>query len=180
MDVKAGASQGALLAALFYVGSALAMQPAQEAARPVPHRQAGASADSTLATLAWMAGCWGATRGGVEMEEQWTAPKGGILLGVHRDVFASGRVFFEFLRIERRPDGVFYVAQPRGLAPTGFRLVESGGRRAVFANPEHDFPQRIAYWLDDTGALHARIEGEEDGEERSAEWTWPRVPCDPG
>lgn len=112
------------------------------------------------------------------MEERWTAPKGGMLLGVHRDVFDSGRVFFEFLRIERRAEGVFYVAQPRGLAPTDFRLVESLGRRVAFANAEHDFPQRIAYWLDDAGALHARIEGEDDGAARSEEWTWPRVPCD--
>lgn len=176
--VTARTSRAAVFAALLCAGSACATTSAQLAFDPLPERQAPRLADSTLATLAWMAGCWGSTQEGVEMEELWTAPKGGMLLGLHRDVFPSGRVFFEFLRIESRPDGVFYVAQPRGVPPTSFRLVESGDRRAAFANPDHDFPQRIVYWLDDAGVLHSRIEGEEDGGARSAAWAWPRVPCD--
>ena len=140
---------------------------------------AAVAQDTALASLAWLAGCWALERGEVSMEEHWTAPRGGLMLGLHRDVFPSGRAFFEFLRIESRPEGIFYVAQPRGRAPTEFQLVEEGALRAVFANPEHDFPQRILYWLDDSGALHARIEGEQDGKPRSSEWIWPPAPCGP-
>ena len=47
-------------------------------------------------------------------------------------------------------------------------------RRVVFENPEHDFPQRILYWLDDDDMLHARIEGTEGGETHSMEWRYRR------
>ena len=59
--------------------------------------------------------------------------------------------------------------------PTPFRLVESADKRAVFENKEHDFPQRILYWIDAAGALHARIEGPQDGRTVSEEWVWTRA-----
>ena len=31
------------------------------------------------------------------MEEVWLEPLGGVMIGMHRDVFASGRFFFEHL-----------------------------------------------------------------------------------
>ena len=82
---------------------------------------------------------------------------------------------FEFLRIESDQDGLVYLASPRGRPATPFRLVESAKARVVFANPQHDFPQRILYWLAEDGLLHARIEGEQRGKPASEEWAWRRV-----
>ena len=109
------------------------------------------------------------------MEEQWTSVKGGALLGVHRDVKGDRMVSFEFLRIEAVPEGIVYFASPRSRPPVPFKLVESGARRAVFENKQHDFPQRILYWLDAEGALHARIEGPQGGKTASEEWVWRKV-----
>jgi hypothetical protein len=39
-----------------------------------------------VAELAWLAGSWSGETGGLAMEEHWTAPSGGALLGMHRDV----------------------------------------------------------------------------------------------
>ena len=78
----------------------------------------------------------------------------------------------QVLEAEARRAGADYVAQPGGRPPTRFTLVESSARRAVFANPAHDFPQRILYWLDDAGALHARVEGPKGGKTVGMEWTW--------
>jgi hypothetical protein len=123
--------------------------------------------------LAWMAGTWqGRDADGTEMEEAWLAPRGGTLLGVHRDVAGGKTVSFEFLRIAVEPEGVVYWASPQGRPATPFKLAEAGPRRAVFANPAHDFPQRILYWIDEKGAMHARIEG--DGPPGAMEWTWTR------
>ncbi|HVS02327.1 MAG TPA: DUF6265 family protein, partial [Thermoanaerobaculia bacterium] len=122
------------------------------AAASAPERPA-----ATLADLAWMTGSWEGTSGEVRMEEHWTAPAGGLMVGMHRDV-GEGRSFFEFLRLEETAAGITYLASPRGRPATPFPLVEVGEQRAVFANPEHDFPQRIVYWRE--GArLCARIEG---------------------
>jgi hypothetical protein len=46
------------------------------------------------------------------------------------------------------------------------------GCRAVFANPEHDYPQRIIYWRDGDDSLCARIEGQRDGQVRTSSWSW--------
>ena len=137
--------------------------------------RAGATAPD-LSQLAWMAGNWTGVEGGVEMEEFWQAPKGNSMLGLHRDVVKARTVSFEFLRIEATAQGETYWASPGGRPATPFRLVEVKDKRVVFENPEHDFPQRIIYWLSDDGALHAKIEGTQGGKSSSAEWTWRRSP----
>jgi hypothetical protein len=136
---------------------------------------AAAALSQDVTSLAWMAGTWGGANGGVENEESWTKPRGGAMLGVHRDVRAGRMVGFEFLRIDSEKDGITYWASPGGRAATPFRLKESGPRRVVFENPAHDFPQRILYWLGDDGKLNARIEGTLQGKPGAEEWSWTRV-----
>lgn len=126
-------------------------------------------AEPKLSDLSWMTGRWTATIDGVEMEELWNEPRGGLLLGLHRDI-SPKRTNFEFLRIAETKEGIVYLAQPGGKAPTSFRLTESSTNRVVFSNPEHDFPKRILYWLKD-GQLCARVEG--DGGQ-GMEWCWSR------
>jgi len=126
--------------------------------------------DPKLTDLSWMTGHWAATIDGVQMEEVWLAPAGGLLVGMHRDISAK-RTSFEYQRIAETKDGIVYLAQPSGQPPTPFRLIESSANRVVFANPQHDFPKRILYWLDGE-KLCARVEGDgEDGEQ----WCWSRM-----
>ncbi|HEX5042437.1 MAG TPA: DUF6265 family protein [Candidatus Polarisedimenticolaceae bacterium] len=125
--------------------------------------------------LAWMAGTWQGTDQGMAMEEVWLAPAGGAMLGLHRDVAHGRMASFEFLRIEESERGLVYLSQPRGRPATPFHAVEVSGKRVVFENPAHDFPQRIVYWLAEDGALHARIEGKDKGKEAAMEWRWTRV-----
>lgn len=139
---------------------------------------AGASPEpASIANLAWLEGAWGGTQDGVASEEHWTSPAGGGLVGMHKDVQAGKMSGFEFLRIEiDARQRICYVAMPGGKAPTSFCAVEIGERRVVFENTEHDFPQRILYWLAADGSLHARIEGPLDGKQAAMEWTWSRLP----
>jgi hypothetical protein len=127
--------------------------------------------------LSWLEGRWAGEKDGVAMEEHWTSAAGGALLGLHRDVKGGKVVSWEFLRIGTTPEGTFYFASPRSAPPTPFKLVEATDKRAVFENEAHDFPQRILYWLDEKGALHARIEGPQGGQTVSEEWTWTRSGC---
>ena len=116
----------------------------------------------------------GGEKDGVAMEELWTGPRGGALLGLHRDVKGQRLLSWEFLRIQATDAGIVYFASPRSAPPTAFKLVEAGDKRAVFENKEHDFPQRILYWVDAKGALHARIEGPQGGKTVAEEWAWTR------
>ena len=129
-----------------------------------------------LDRLQWMRGRWVGEKDGVRMEEHWVGPLGGALLGLHGDVKAGRLVSWEFFRIDVSAEGVFYYASPRSAPPTPFKLVELERRRVVFENKTHDFPQRVLYWLDGEGLLHARIEGTRNGASLSEEWAWTRTP----
>lgn len=133
-----------------------------------------AAEEFDVSRLSWLEGLWTGSKDGVEMEERWSSVKGGALLGMHRDVSAGRMVSFEFLRIARTAEGIFYFASPQSAPPTPFRLISLNGEHAIFENRQHDFPQRIEYWLDANGALHARIEGPMGGKVVSEEWIWVR------
>jgi uncharacterized protein DUF6265 len=139
-------------------------------APPAPAARAGA-----FEGLAFMAGCWEGTQEGIRSEECWLAPANGLMVGMHRDLMPDGKAFFEFLRIESGPDGVVYLASPRGAPVTPFPLAASKPGRAEFANPEHDYPQRIIYEADGSDRLKARVEGPgANGSTRVEKWTWSR------
>lgn len=125
--------------------------------------------------LSWLAGAWQGVMGDATIEEHWLEPVADSMLGVNRTVANGKMVGFELLRIAVRDQDLYYLASPGGRhPPTAFRLVDLGDARAVFENPEHDFPQRITYWRDgDT--LHARIEGSNDGRPQAAEWHWQLI-----
>ena len=125
--------------------------------------------------LGWMEGTWAGEKDGVWMEETWTSVRGGALLGAHRDVKGGRMVSWEFLRIQATEAGVVYFASPRSAPPTPFTMVESGAKRAVFENRAHDFPRRILYWVEASGALHARIEGPKGDRTLAEEWVWTRA-----
>ena len=110
-----------------------------------------------IADIAWLAGAWVGTRNGRSIEERWSPPLGGAMLGVSRTVARQRMVGFEYLRIVERDGSLVYVAQPGGRPPTEFVLTELEEGRAVFKNPQHSFPQRIVYERTAAGGLVARI-----------------------
>ncbi len=114
-------------------------------------------APAGIADIEWLADAWVGVRGTSSIEERWSPPLGGAMLGTSRTVKNERMVAFEFLRIVERNGSLVYVAQPNGAAPTEFVLTESGPRRAVFDNPRHSSPQRIVYELQDDGSLTASI-----------------------
>jgi hypothetical protein len=125
-----------------------------------------------------MSGWWASESNGVRMEEVWTGAAGGVMLGVHRDVFPNGKVSFEFIRIEEKGGTLIYQAQPGGRPATSFPLKSESDSKIVFENPKHDFPQRILYWREGD-KLCARVEGTMDGKSESEQWCWTRVTSAP-
>jgi len=114
-------------------------------------------AKAAITDMAWLADAWNGMRGTSAIEERWSPPKGGAMLGVSRTVRGDRMVAFEYLRIVERDGGLVYVAQPGGRPPTEFALTEMGEKRAVFVNPRHTYPQRIIYELAKDNTLTASI-----------------------
>ena len=129
--------------------------------------------DDGLDALGWLAGCWEGQGGGGKNQECWTAPEGGMMLGTNRVISERGTMF-EFLRIAPHGDGLAYLASPHGKPAVAFQLVESAEHLAVFANPEHDFPQRITYRREGD-ALTARVEAQSEGKWGGFDISWQRV-----
>ena len=122
----------------------------------------------------WLAGHW-IVDDERYVEEVWLAPRDGLMLGMSRTTGGSKTPFFEFVRIEKRGDGIYYVAQPAGRSPpTEFRLVSSSATELVFENPRHDFPQRVRYRREGADAIVASIEGNDAGTARVERWTYRR------
>ena len=117
----------------------------------------------SISSLSWITGDWQNAPGGrAQIEEHWTTPSGGSMLGMSRTVASEKTVEFEYLRIEQRVDGIFYVAHPKASCPgTDFKLTRSSVTEAVFENPQHDFPKRIIYRKTGEDGLTASIDGGE-------------------
>lgn len=125
----------------------------------------------TIDDLAWLSGAWEAVGAEPGCGETWTMPAGGTMLGVGRTVQDGETVAWEFLLIrETTAHALVYIAQPSGQDEATFTLEELAPGRVVFANPTHDYPQRIIYQLQDDGTLLARIEGDVDGELRTVDF----------
>ncbi|HEY6329445.1 MAG TPA: DUF6265 family protein, partial [Blastocatellia bacterium] len=112
-----------------------------------------------VAGLSWLAGDWESKIGEAYVEEHWTAASGGTMIGMGRSVGGGKTRFFEYLRIETRPDGIYYVAHPMGRAGIDFRLTSLTANEAIFENPGHsDHIKRIIYRRDSDNAISGRVE----------------------
>lgn len=116
----------------------------------------------TLTDISWISGSWQSEGGRRQIEEHWTKVAGESMLGMSRTVAGDKTVEFEYLRIEQRADGIYYVAHPKARCPgTDFKLTRASATEAVFENPQHDFPKRIIYRKSGDDVLTATIDGGE-------------------
>ena len=118
---------------------------------------------ATITELAWISGDWQTAPGGRrQIEEHWTGVAGGTMMGMSRTAVGDKTAEFEYLRIEQRADGIYYVAHPKARCPaTDFKLTKASATEAVFENPQHDFPKRIIYRKTGADSLTASIDGGE-------------------
>jgi len=137
-------------------------------------------ANVPIESLGWLAGCWeGNYSNGRTVSENWMKPLGNIMMGMSRTVKNEKTVDFENVRLEGSANGsIHYIAHPSGQKEASFALVKLEGKRAVFKNLQHDFPQRIIYHLVTADSLVARIEGSINGKERSSDFPYRRVRCE--
>ena len=140
----------------------------------------------TLAALDWLQGCWRGTVNQREFREQWLPPGGGMMIGAGHTVMQGRTQDYEYLRLETRPDGLYYVAVPSGEKEATFRLSGvardevNGADIWTFNNVVAGFPQRIVYRRGAEGWLYAGIEGTLNGEERKVLYPMRRVNCETG
>ena len=105
------------------------------------------------------------------------APLGGTMVGMSRMVAGDKTVAYEFLRIEERDGRLVYIANPSCQSEAAFEQVALGDSMVVFANPTHDFPQRLQYKLLADGSVLAQAAGGSGESERIIDFPFRRVSC---
>lgn len=138
-----------------------------------------AEREASLQNLAWLAGCWEGRQGQASIEEIWSKPAGGSMLGLGRTVKGGKTTAFEFMQFREENGSLVFLPQPGGGGRTSFPLKDSFGEKFTFENKEHDFPQRVIYERKGPGSLLAAIEGTYQGKEQREEFQMIKVRCNP-
>jgi len=134
---------------------------------------ASAASGDTVTLPGWLAGAWRMEKAGEWADEHWSSPRAGQMLGTSRAGKGEKLGSWELLRIEMDAKGdIALLAAPGGRPPTVFKRFSSTSTEMVFANPAHDYPQKIGYRLQG-GRLTAEI-SQMDGSQ-AMRWTYERA-----
>jgi len=154
---------------------------APPATQNVAPAAAPAAPPQSFEALAWLRGCWEGKVARYEFNEQWQSARGGMMLGSSQMVVSQRTEDYTYLRIESRPDGLYYVAVPSGKKEIAFKLAgvedNKGVKVFTFSNPHDEYPQRIVYRHSEHGLLFAQVGGKVDGKDKEVTYPMHRVDC---
>ena len=116
---------------------------------------AGGSAPE-LADLGFLEGAWEVEQEGMFMREVWDPARGDAMAGHFTIVQGGHAALYELFAVERQEDGGLVLRlrhfgwglEPwasEASGPLSLPLKEAAEGRAVFEDPERDFPQRAVY-----------------------------------
>jgi hypothetical protein len=150
--------------------------------KPVP--ASAAEATPGLTQFAWLEGCWRGSVNQREFREHWLPLRGNLLVGASQTVMNDKTLDFEYMRIEPRADGVYYVTAAQK-KESDYRLAgvenSEGDVIFTFVNPAIEFPQKIIYRRSGAeGWLYATVEGKVKGAERKVIYPMRRINCESG
>ncbi|MFQ5694735.1 MAG: DUF6265 family protein [Terriglobia bacterium] len=140
---------------------------------------------ATIDDFAWLAGRWeGRLPGGPRLEQVWTEPLAGHMLGMFRLLDQGKVVLLEIFSLYETPEGLkFYVRHFNPSLVPGekgdailLRLASYGGERYLFENPVHNRPKNAAFMRTGRDGFLARSEiiGD-DGQMQVIEANWWRA-----
>lgn len=99
------------------------------------------------------------------------------MLGMGRTVKNGKTTGWEYMRIEKREDGIYFVSRPKeNVSDTAFKLIKATADEVVFENKDHDFPQRVLYKIKGT-TMTGRIDGNNSGKFMFFDFPMKRVNC---
>jgi hypothetical protein len=158
---------------------AQSVPPVQAETKPAPPALA-----DPLAQFDWLAGCWRGEFNRREFREHWMPVRGGMLVGMSQTVSAGKTLSYEYLRIERRADGIYYVLRSGPASESVLKLdkttVEGAATIFTFANPALEFPRQLSYRRDPGEWLYATVTGKVSGTDRDLVYAMRRIDCETG
>lgn len=140
-------TQELLFAAALTLGLTLSPRPPAAGQEPDQPDAQVVKPSEALKEMSWLAGSWSGEMWGGTFKAYYSTPEGGKILSHSQLLKDDEVVFYEFEVFEARGRGVHLQPFPGGERAGGFELRSSDAeqRKAVFENPEKDFPTRIVY-----------------------------------
>ena len=163
-----------------------AAAPAKEATKAASKDAAGEQLPPTgpLAPLAWLSGCWRGEVNKREFREFWLPLRGNLMVGVSRNALPERTVSFEFLRLEPRADGVYYVPTTMGKTEAAFKLAptkrDGNDEIFTFQRGGTEFPTALSYRRAGGGWLYVEVAGQAQGKDHKVTYPFRRVDCESG
>lgn len=134
--------------------------------------------ENKLAKLNWVLGTWVMATPDGTFTEYWEQTNDSVYTGHGMLVSPKGDTLFsEHIKLEQSGTTVYYkpvISGQNDGKETVFTEKALSEKEAVFENPTHDFPQRIIYKKPSDSTLYARIEGKQDGKDRSEEYQYTK------
>jgi len=140
-----------------------------DGALPVVHVEDGerVTMEPVVEDLSFLAGSWAGTDGESRWESVYTSAENGMVVGASKEMRGDRVVMIDFEHFYVRDGEMRMTPFPFGNRSMEFTLTafSMAKNRAVFENPENDFPKRFTY--EATSKDHLRIElvGEMGGED---------------
>jgi hypothetical protein len=124
----------------------------------------------------WLAGCWEAMTASDTLEEYWTSPRGGMMLGLSRLVHNGSLITYERNRIAIRDSRVVFLSQVDSEPVKEFAAVDLSPNAATF-EAGGEVTERIQYRRE-ADTLRVRFARHVGGTERGIEEPLVFVACE--
>jgi hypothetical protein len=145
-----------------------------------------ATPGEALTAMGWLQGCWHGNVNQRDFREHWLPPGGDMMVGAGHTVMKGKTQDYEFVRMEARADGLFFLVTPMGQKEQTFKLVDaqkdeaSSAQIFTFDNVSNEYPQHVIYRRGGEGWLYAGIDGMLNGQERRVIYPMRHLNCETG
>jgi hypothetical protein len=116
--------------------------------------------------------------------EFWQPLRGNLMVGVSRNALPERTISFEYLRLEPRADGVYYVTTSMGKTEAAFKLAstkrDGNDETFTFQRGGTEFPTALAYRRGAGGWLYVEVAGQAQGKDHKVTYPFRRVDCESG
>jgi len=141
------------------------------------------SVEATLSDFAWLAGHWQGNLAGRIVEEIWSEPMVGLMMGMFRLADSTQTLVLEFFSLRQSEEGIEFRLRHFSPAldawekedPITLKLVNQRENLFTFENPFHDRPKRVILTRAGENTLISRSEIIREDKTEIMELTLSRV-----